>query len=92
MPRKTSRHFRLALVVRVASMRPRPDAAENRRLPDRPAGLQGGFNEAAARCRGKRRLGFDGFTSPAASMRPRPDAAENEYVSANRACRSAGLQ
>ena len=37
-----------------------------------------GFNEAAARCRGKRRLRgrwLRGWT--AASMRPRPDAAEN---------------
>ena len=38
----------------VASMRPRPDAAENavRRRPG--AGDRRGFNEAAARCRGKR--------------------------------------
>ena len=38
---------------RAASMRPRPDAAEN----PAAAGLMGipcpGFNEAAARCRGK---------------------------------------
>ena len=60
-------------------MRPRPDAAEN--APDVVAAwltVRAGFNEAAARCRGKpprrrptarRRL--------CASMRPRPDAAEN---------------
>ena len=35
------------------------------------------FNEAAARCRGKRQDGRDDPELPGASMRPRPDAAEN---------------
>ena len=40
---------------RLASMRPRPDAAENARSGARSAdGPAAGFNEAAARCRGKR--------------------------------------
>ena len=38
-----------------ASMRPRPDAAENVGADRRGAGLRWRFNEAAARCRGKRR-------------------------------------
>ncbi len=68
-------------LLRDASMRPRPDAAENparaggrRRTPaPRP-----GFNEAAARCRGKPMICTeDGYIALAASMRPRPDAAEN---------------
>ena len=45
-----------------ASMRPRPDAAENPRLHD-DGGREwrSGFNEAAARCRGK--LDFGGAES-----------------------------
>ena len=39
----------------VASMRPRPDAAENPFRSARCAPADDGFNEAAARCRGKRR-------------------------------------
>ena len=61
-----------------ASMRPRPDAAENvaRR---QPRGVwRCCFNEAAARCRGKRVVcRFNVHELPPASMRPRPDAAEN---------------
>ena len=61
-----------------ASMRPRPDAAENcssERTPPRDAP---GFNEAAARCRGKHKTLVQGQTGARlASMRPRPDAAEN---------------
>ena len=39
---------------------------------------QFGFNEAAARCRGKPWLAGPGaYERPRASMRPRPDAAEN---------------
>ena len=34
-------------------MRPRPDAAENRRWRTGRTGCSGSFNEAAARCRGK---------------------------------------
>ena len=60
-----------------ASMRPRPDAAEN--LMERLTGRRScrGFNEAAARCRGKRISPVLGFHDRGASMRPRPDAAEN---------------
>ena len=36
-----------------ASMRPRPDAAENGRGRRRTGQTSAGFNEAAARCRGK---------------------------------------
>ena len=36
-----------------ASMRPRPDAAENLSFIARPGQPAAGFNEAAARCRGK---------------------------------------
>ena len=61
-----------------ASMRPRPDAAEN---PVTRTGWDGSvtcFNEAAARCRGKRRHEHGrGTIFQRASMRPRPDAAEN---------------
>ena len=39
---------------RAASMRPRPDAAENTNRPCRPSARARRFNEAAARCRGKR--------------------------------------
>ena len=39
--------------VRPASMRPRPDAAENARQSASAPRPGGGFNEAAARCRGK---------------------------------------
>ena len=62
-----------------ASMRPRPDAAENLVGDDaKQAVAEGRFNEAAARCRGKP-VGATSFPSHshAASMRPRPDAAEN---------------
>ena len=41
--------------ARVASMRPRPDAAENLLVGCAAAGSRNRFNEAAARCRGKRR-------------------------------------
>ena len=61
-----------------ASMRPRPDAAENTARPAAAEYRPGSFNEAAARCRGKRnRGGSDARGLPPASMRPRPDAAEN---------------
>ena len=60
-------------------MRPRPDAAENRRLHDPAGALRTRFNEAAARCRGKRRApGSHVRILAQASMRPRPDAAEND--------------
>ena len=38
------------------------------------------FNEAAARCRGKRRLVVEPGKLVGASMRPRPDAAENRLA------------
>ena len=43
-----------AVVARRASMRPRPDAAENARPFQYPVRPHPRFNEAAARCRGKR--------------------------------------
>ena len=53
MPRKTVRNATQAYTGSVASMRPRPDAAENRNQPRPGAGRSKCFNEAAARCRGK---------------------------------------
>ena len=59
-------------------MRPRPDAAENASRPPAAASRPPGFNEAAARCRGKPgQEGTGGGDPVLASMRPRPDAAEN---------------
>ena len=63
-----------------ASMRPRPDAAENSTGGHVLFQRSSGFNEAAARCRGKlsvlpQRERGEGLRY--ASMRPRPDAAEN---------------
>ena len=59
-------------------MRPRPDAAENVRPSTCRTRTTAGFNEAAARCRGKHVLVPLSHVTPAgASMRPRPDAAEN---------------
>ena len=53
MPRKTRRVEERQSDVVFASMRPRPDAAENPgRMRWRRAGRRR-FNEAAARCRGK---------------------------------------
>ena len=79
MPRKTVARDGERPRARQASMRPRPDAAENESLWDRmQAAIREGFNEAAARCRGKRQdRGLVGGPEPVASMRPRPDAAEN---------------
>ena len=79
MPRKT-RKPALSIVARtLASMRPRPDAAENTFASSRPGAAAGaGFNEAAARCRGKHEQALDAEQAVrVASMRPRPDAAEN---------------
>ena len=80
MPRKTAvAVFVLGDEDRRASMRPRPDAAENaatwRARGRRPASR---FNEAAARCRGKRGEAALAAAPSEASMRPRPDAAEND--------------
>ncbi len=53
MPRKT-RVYGLPLTqAEQASMRPRPDAAENRPAADPASEHSWRFNEAAARCRGK---------------------------------------
>ena len=59
-----------------ASMRPRPDAAENAHQPSDCLSRWRGFNEAAARCRGKRRRrnrngqrGNGGFNEAAARCR-----------------------
>ena len=53
MPRKTKARALVRDEHRGASMRPRPDAAENRLRVAPGARGRGGFNEAAARCRGK---------------------------------------
>ena len=58
MPRKTARVRSIAARARPASMRPRPDAAENNGAGNRPTSTYLCFNEAAARCRGK--LAADG--------------------------------
>ena len=50
-------------------------------------GLGSGFNEAAARCRGKPKILSELITSwNPASMRPRPDAAENSVRPAFQEC------
>ena len=65
-------------------MRPRPDAAENRWSFETVRSSATGFNEAAARCRGKPRGASSANQGPPlASMRPRPDAAENASSSRN---------
>ena len=53
MPRKTDTKAVKVADRLVASMRPRPDAAENLRMSTGTLRLFNGFNEAAARCRGK---------------------------------------
>ena len=68
----------------VASMRPRPDAAENVLHADGREMTVRGFNEAAARCRGKRTFHRRLDRRPIASMRPRPDAAENDPLAGGR--------
>ena len=55
MPRKTGRAVKaLDDVLSHASMRPRPDAAENSPYLSSVEHVTVRFNEAAARCRGKR--------------------------------------
>ena len=81
MPRKTHRAGEVqAGVIGRASMRPRPDAAENAVQEDRGVLRRPGFNEAAARCRGKHPWRLGGDPGTWASMRPRPDAAENSHL------------
>ena len=78
MPRKTSVPPLMSSCPDTASMRPRPDAAENPGLSSGAPRSPPCFNEAAARCRGKHGFGrSDGAQPAGASMRPRPDAAEN---------------
>ena len=78
MPRKTAAGGLFQQRARQASMRPRPDAAENAAQDTRRRVGIGCFNEAAARCRGKRRdRRPQAPDARRASMRPRPDAAEN---------------
>ena len=62
-----------------ASMRPRPDAAENRPRGIEARRAERRFNEAAARCRGKPRNGtaepscmVTGFNEAAARCRGKP--------------------
>ena len=79
MPRKNQMKQRKQISVLIASMRPRPDAAEKLSVLQDTYGRYLGFNEAAARCRGKTRRGSWGQrTIQVASMRPRPDAAEKQ--------------
>ena len=66
-----------------ASMRPRPDATENVDSGKKLQHARVGFNEAAARCHGKRRTELVDAGDDAASMRPRPDATENARERAN---------
>ena len=79
MPRKTNRAKAGELLRQCASMRPRPDAAENnQQSSEKLPLLRCRFNEAAARCRGKHcRRRYVPPRRAVASMRPRPDAAEN---------------
>ena len=77
MPRKTPVRLAEFAEASGASMRPRPDAAENGTGSAQPPSRWPGFNEAAARCRGKPGVHQDGRLRRVASMRPRPDAAEN---------------
>ena len=56
MPRKTFFRDEGEAEIDLASMRPRPDAAENVECHRQQSGYAASFNEAAARCRGKLRL------------------------------------
>ena len=78
MPRKTAAAARRRPDGGRASMRPRPDAAENRAAGPRATRRSAGFNEAAARCRGKLRRPGRGrtrrpcFNEAAARCRGKP--------------------
>ena len=79
MPRKTAVALPPRRHLLLASMRPRPDAAENPRTGGGSDDLLLGFNEAAARCRGKpaeRDFAFllqdRGFNEAAARCRGKP--------------------
>ena len=61
MPRKTRLPAGVVrMATRAASMRPRPDAAENPACRGAAATVTPCFNEAAARCRGKQTTGRRG--------------------------------
>ena len=77
MPRKTRARDNAQMIRTGASMRPRPDAAENDDMARRHDAGAPRFNEAAARCRGKLCPDEMERLREVASMRPRPDAAEN---------------
>ena len=64
MPRKTSDVCDLPQLHKVASMRPRPDAAENALEGFHQPVEYRRFNEAAARCRGKRTRGCSNSATP----------------------------
>ena len=78
MPRKTAAPWANLAGPFSASMRPRPDAAENSIGAASSGRWTPCFNEAAARCRGKQIQQARTEIDRAASMRPRPDAAEND--------------
>ena len=75
---KPTQHIEAAAADIPASMRPRPDAAENRLAGTAFAPVWIGFNEAAARCRGKhlgrhrRRRRRRRFNEAAARCRGKP--------------------
>ena len=75
-----------------ASMRPRPDAAEKLTSVARTPRKSSGFNEAAARCRGKTLTKWlESLRRVRASMRPRPDAAEKRPAACPRRGRRGGF-
>ena len=82
MPRKTAARIAQQAAGAAASMRPRPDAAENSSPQAKVSTVARRFNEAAARCRGKQRDVQHEDVVVRASMRPRPDAAENARLDA----------
>ena len=89
MPRKTSAAEIGRRLKRPASMRPRPDAAENRDDSDQGEARVHLASmrprpDAAENVRMRRRLRA---ALVAASMRPRPDAAENAGSASGGSCR-----
>ena len=91
MPRKTRAAQRVPGEDQQASMRPRPDATENRELNWPGTMRTSGFNEAAARCHGKRSGEVGELIPMDASMRPRPDATENPPAAAPSPRRTSGF-
>ena len=92
MPRKTPPSPDGGMEARIASMRPRPDAAENRRRGAHP----GPAGAASMRPRPDAAenvvLSEDVLRAELASMRPRPDAAENVASRSPRIRHGNGLQ